>query len=259
MGVKMKISITNLAYNAKTKTMKDYYEKFHGDETTNATAEFMQRERCGCLRSLLRDMSGYVIIIGCGSQEEMGIINKKCEGVGIDISEMAIKKSRKKYRGFSYCISDATQLPFRGNSFDCIVCSEVIEHIEDNEKLFSEVRRILRNGGIFIVTTPNWFSWYGLLRKIAEKALRKPFTSGNQPIDNWATPYSLKKKLMKYGFDIDLSMGIWYYPPTGKGRKQLPSFLTYPLFKSLYRLENLCRKKLPWFGHIILLRAEMKK
>ena len=255
----MKILIVNPANNAKTKTMKDYYEKFHGDEITNPMAEFMQRERCDCLRSLLRDMSGSVFITGCGSQEEMGIINRKCEGFGIDISEMAIKKSRKKYPRFGYCISDATQLPFRGNSFDCIVCSEVIEHVEDNEKLFSEVRRILRNGGIFIVTTPNWFSWYGLLRKIAEKALRKPFTSGNQPIDNWATPYSLKKKLMKYGFDIDLFMGMWYYPPTGKGRKQFPSFLTYPLLKSLYRLEILCRKKLPWFGHIILFRAEMKK
>jgi len=254
----MKISI-NPAHNPKNKTMKDFYEKFHGNGIINPMAEFMQQERCDCLRFLLRDMSGHVSIIGCGSQEEMSIINEKCDGFGIDISEVAIKKSRKKYPKSRYCISDATELPLRENSFDCVICSEVIEHVEDSEKLLSEVRRILRNGGIFIVTTPNWISWYGLLRKIAEKVLRKPFTAGNQPIDNWATPYSLKRKLMKYGFDIELFMGIWYYPPTGKGRKQFPSFIIYPLFKSLYRLENLCRRKLPWFGHIILFKAELKK
>jgi len=255
----MKMSMTNPVYSAETKTKKDFYEKFHGDVIANPIAEFMQRERCDCLRSLLREMSGNVFIIGCGSQDEMSIINKKCEGFGIDISEKAIKKSRKEHPRFSYCISDATQLPLRENSFDCVVCSEVIEHVQENAKILSEVRRILRGGGIFIVTTPNWISWYGLLRKTAEKALHRPFTSGNQPVDNWATPYSLKKKLKKHGFDIDLFMGIWYYPPTGRGRKQFPPFLTYFLFKSLYRLEIICRKKLPWFGHMILFRAAMKK
>lgn len=259
MRVRMKVSTVNLVYNAETDTIKDFYEKFHGDEIANPVAEFMQRERCDCLRSLLGEASGNVFIIGCGSQDEMSIINKECQGFGIDISEEAIKKSKKEYPRFYYCISDATRLPLRENSFDWVVCSEVIEHVQENAKILSEVRRILRGGGIFIVTTPNWISWYGLLRKTAEKALRRPFTSGNQPVDNWATPYSLKKKLENHGFVIDLFMGIWYYPPTGRGRKQFPPFLTHFLVRSLYRLEILCRKKLPWFGHMILFRAAMRK
>lgn len=239
--------------------IKDFYEEFHRDEIMNTTEQFMQQERCDCLRSLLKDVNGNVLIIGCGSRDEMSILNKKREGIGVDISEIAIKKSRKKYPGFKYCVSDATKLPLRENSFGCVVCSEVIEHINDDEKLLSEVRRILKNGGIFIITTPNWISWYGLFRRMAEKILSKPFTSGNQPIDNWTTSHILMKKLMMHGFNINLFTGIWYYPPTGKGKIQFPSFITYPLFKNLYPLEIFCRKKLPWFGHMILFVAKVKK
>lgn len=243
----------------KKEEIKQFYEKYHKDEIINPVADFMQEERCNYLRFLLKNIYGKILVIGCGSQDEMDIINERCEGIGIDISEKAVEKSKAKYSRFEYFVADATNLPFSENSFDCVVCSEVIEHIPENEKVFSEVRRVLKNKGTFIVTTPNWLSWYGLVRKIAEKLFNRPFTAGDQPIDNWSTPFSLRKKLEKYGFKIMLYRGLWYYPPTGKGRKRIPHKIIFPVIRLFYPFEILFRKMLPWFGHMILFKTCLMK
>lgn len=46
-------------------------------------------------------------------------------------------------------------LPFEANTFDAVVSFQVIEHIRDDMQFVAEVSRVLRPGGIFIVTTPN--------------------------------------------------------------------------------------------------------
>lgn len=239
--------------------IKNFYERYHKNTIYNPIADFMQNQRCTYLRYLMMDAYGRVLVIGCGSQNEMSIINEKCEGIGIDISQTAVEITEKKSPIYKYFVADATKLPFSNDVFDCVVCSEVIEHIPEDEKALSEIRRILKNDGIFIITTSNWINWYGIARKIAEKLLGKPFTAGNQPVDNWSTPYSLRKKLVKYGFEITLFRGLWYYPPTGRGKKQIPSDLTFPLIKLFYPFELLFRRFFPWFGHIIIFKTRIVK
>lgn len=240
-------------------SLKQFYEKFHQAGTMNPVADFMQRERCHLLRDLLKNVQGKVLVIGCGSQAEMSIIGENSQGTAIDISAEAIERSRKRYPQFEYYVADATDLPFARDSFDGVVCSEVIEHISDDGKVYSEVSRVLKNSGCFIITTPNWLSWHGLARKIAENLFKKPFTSGDQPIDNWSTPPSLKKKLRQNGFRIISFRGIWYYPPAGKGRKRIPHQLTLPIVKSLWPFELLLGRVIPWFGHMILFETRLTK
>lgn len=52
-------------------------------------------------------------------------------------------------------IDDMTQSQFAENSFDCILAVEVLEHVEEDAKFLSEVHRVLKPGGIFLMTTPN--------------------------------------------------------------------------------------------------------
>ncbi|MFI3281403.1 MAG: class I SAM-dependent methyltransferase [Rikenellaceae bacterium] len=46
-------------------------------------------------------------------------------------------------------------LPFDDESFDCVISFQVIEHIKDDHNFIAEVKRVLRPGGCFIVSTPN--------------------------------------------------------------------------------------------------------
>ena len=52
---------------------------------------------------------------------------------------------------------DATRLPFADDTFDCVVTSEVLEHIQNDVTAISELRRVLKPGGTLGVTVPTWF------------------------------------------------------------------------------------------------------
>lgn len=76
--------------------------------------------------------------------------------VGGDIYIKAIEAARKFYSkpGVEFLVLDATRLPFTDNSFNVIVSMETIEHLEQYKDYLSECKRVLKEGGIFICSTP---------------------------------------------------------------------------------------------------------
>jgi 2-polyprenyl-3-methyl-5-hydroxy-6-metoxy-1,4-benzoquinol methylase len=78
--------------------------------------------------------------------------------VGVDIDLQAIRHSSSRYlrANLKFLQGSILDIPLQGQSlFDLVVCFEAIEHIEAPEKLLSEVKRVLKKDGIFIVSTPN--------------------------------------------------------------------------------------------------------
>lgn len=57
-------------------------------------------------------------------------------------------------------------LPFEDNFFELIWCSEVIEHLENPQKSVNEFRRVLKPGGLLVVTTPNSYCWISQLLSV---------------------------------------------------------------------------------------------
>ncbi len=53
-----------------------------------------------------------------------------------------------------YCQANGLQLPFADASIDCLICSEVLEHVEDYIGLIAEAYRVLKPGGYFAVSVP---------------------------------------------------------------------------------------------------------
>lgn len=78
--------------------------------------------------------------------------------LGVDIDKQSIKHARSRYmrKNLQFKIGDMTNVPVEDEKvFDVIVCYEAIEHIKQHEKLISEVKRLLKEDGLFIVSTPN--------------------------------------------------------------------------------------------------------
>jgi SAM-dependent methyltransferase len=69
----------------------------------------------------------------------------------VDAGEIAADRVEAVLRG------DATRLPFSDASFDTVITSEVLEHIQDDVAAVAEMVRVLKPGGTFAVTVPSWF------------------------------------------------------------------------------------------------------
>lgn len=93
---------------------------------------------------------------GYGSKILFGVAEKV---VGIDIDVATISAARKKYKenNLSFIVGDASNINFPDGFFDCVVSFETIEHLNKRkQKIFlKEVYRLLKPGGIFIVSTPD--------------------------------------------------------------------------------------------------------
>lgn len=102
--------------------------------------------------------NGTVLDVGCGN----GIISLQLgkDGFnikGIDVSEKAIEKARatNPFPNVRFEVADADKLKAGGESFDAIICSEVLEHLNQPARLLKELVPILKDNGILLVTVPN--------------------------------------------------------------------------------------------------------
>ena len=92
--------------------------------------------------------------IGYGAAELARSASVVC---GLDSSWEAISYANSNYTSSNlrFLVARCQELPFQSASFDLVVAFEVIEHIEDWQKLILEARRLLSPAGQFVVSTPN--------------------------------------------------------------------------------------------------------
>lgn len=75
--------------------------------------------------------------------------------VGIDLSQVVVDKARKRYGDLFMCGDIIKGLPDQVSLFDIIICTEVIEHVENPVVFLAAMRNFLTEGGELVMTTPN--------------------------------------------------------------------------------------------------------
>ncbi len=95
---------------------------------------------------------GRVLDVACGTGYGAAMLG----AVGVDLSIPALRHALR--RGARAVAADAARLPF-GRAFDAVVSFETIEHVADPERFVAECARVLRAGGLLIVSTPNRELW----------------------------------------------------------------------------------------------------
>lgn len=110
-----------------------------------------------------------VLDIGCGSGYGANFLstNGAHSVVGIDNSRKVVAQCQRYYRDTSNLVFrevDCTSLDFDDESFDVVTAFELIEHISDYEVFLKEASRVLKQGGVCILATPNKKVWSPGLR-----------------------------------------------------------------------------------------------
>jgi SAM-dependent methyltransferase len=90
-------------------------------------------------------------VIALDYAEDEVVQTRATLGAMVDAGEIDITRFKGVLRG------DATVLPFADSSFDVVITSEVLEHIQDDVAAIAEMVRVLKPGGTFAATVPAWF------------------------------------------------------------------------------------------------------
>ncbi len=121
-----------------------------------------------------------VLDVGCGNGLISISLGKTGHNVlGIDISEKAIEKAKEKNNllNVHFSVAGAEQLSETTTKYDAVICSEVLEHLNEPSSLLQYIYKSLKDDGILIVTVPNG-------KGPRETLITKPIIA-MQKKDNW--------------------------------------------------------------------------
>ncbi len=108
------------------------------------------------------------LTVGVGITREAEMLSKRTRLVAID-------RARIDARCLEVALpaqADATAIPFGDSVFDAVFLFDVLEHVDEESKALSEIRRVLRPGGKLLVTVPAFMFLYGLQDEVSEHKRR---------------------------------------------------------------------------------------
>lgn len=115
-----------------------------------------------------------ILDVGCGEGRHTitACMLEQVDAVGVDLNIDDLKTTRQRFAEFArpdctgrlvLSVADGGRLPFDDDSFDRVICSEVLEHIPDYRGVIRELNRVLKPGGMLAVSVPRfvpeWICW----------------------------------------------------------------------------------------------------
>jgi len=185
---------------------------------------------------------GWLLDLGCGGQPYRNVFNHVERYIALDLPP----------NGEVNMYGDGMALPFRDAVFDTVLCNEVLEHVPEPARLMAEATRVLKQGGVLLLTTiQTWglhmephdfyrYTKYGL-RYLAEK-------SGLEVIEVtptcglWATLTQRLADTVIYTYAVGRSQGLI----------KLLSFLLAPTLMIGYGLDRVFGKRGDTLDHVMV-------
>jgi SAM-dependent methyltransferase len=139
-----------------------------------------------------------ILEIGSGSGGMLHTLRSRGLDVqGVEVSEDRIRESRERYGDLPLTRIDGRQLPFPDARFDLVLSFDVFEHIPDSDAHLTEVRRVLRPGGSYLLQTPN--KWTNVM---FETVRWRSFTAFRVDHCSLHTRREITRRFDRHGFDV---------------------------------------------------------
>lgn len=144
----------------------DLYEDLYVQEEKHWWHISKRNVVASMLGAFLRAKNLKILDIGCGTGKVMDMLSHFGKVWGLDNNKKALSFCRK--RGFRHItFGEAADTGFEDDFFDVVTMLDVLEHTDENATL-QETRRILKPGGIMIITVPAyqwlWSLWDDVLK-----------------------------------------------------------------------------------------------
>jgi|GEM_PF-1690853 len=213
------------------------------DDTDNPWHNFVK----GILRAEDVEMKT-VLEIGCGRGGFSNYLASRYPKIdqlyACDFSGSALEIGKTKTSDVTKIVwqkEDMQHLSFADKTFDTIISCETIEHVPHPLRALEEVYRVLRPGGVFILTCPNYFNLFGIWC-LYRKIIGKPYTEGGQPYVNYILLPQIYGKLKRLGFRVEhFHSGEFVIParvPKTFYPHMTPGWLKYFGNRTFYRLRK---------------------
>lgn len=201
-----------------------YGPEYYDGRQSNRALRYRLRRRTEEVRRAVEThlgrVPGTVVDLGTADALMLGLLRRswpEATLVGLEMSADLLMAS--DVPGVHKVIGDVVEVPFSGGSADAVVATAVIEHLEEPGRLLVECRRILRPGGLVVLTTPE-----PMMERISAKiGLLKE--SGHHHTFDLHTLHSL---LSEAGFTV-LETRKFMFSPVGFPAERLIERLFGPL------------------------------
>ncbi len=162
-----------------------------------------------------------VLDLGCaGGFMAEAIYDRGARVSGIDPSSAAIAAARAHAaltdRNIRYDVGAGETLNLPDNSFDVVVCVDVLEHVSDVQRVLAEVARVLRPGGLLLFDTINRNEFATFVAVTLAENILRLLPPGTHDPALFIRPSELRKTLASVGFSVG---GIAGLGPRGINRR----------------------------------------
>jgi ubiquinone/menaquinone biosynthesis C-methylase UbiE len=150
----MQDDFRNFDYLTHYKTDAEEFDYF---ENRIGPAEHEEQRVHETILSQVPKNARTILDVGCGSGwVAKEFLNKNIKVISLDISKTNPQKVRELYPSLNHfqIVSDSFKLPFASGSVNCVIASEIIEHVIDPKAFLKELFRVVKKDGRLIISTP---------------------------------------------------------------------------------------------------------
>lgn len=136
--------------------LKGYTESLRKDDATHG--QKIDKKFKGVLKICGKRKNNKILDIGAGGGALLSVFKEDNLCIGLDNEKKNCELLEKQ--GIKAILSDCIKMPFENEYFDLIIASEIIEHINDIDDFFNEIKRILKKEGELVIVVPNDYNWF---------------------------------------------------------------------------------------------------